>query len=105
MEERHHHDADGRWIGLTGWIREDAGEESGWHHHAGNDTFVYVIRGSITTEFGPGGAEHIVARAGDLFLVPAHTIHRERTGPDGELEAFILRIGGKPERVDVDGPE
>jgi len=104
MEERHHHDTDGRWVGLTGWIREDAGEVSGWHHHAANDTFVYVIRGSITIEFGPGGAEHIEAHAGDLFFVPSDTIHRERTGPDGGLEAFILRIGGKPERVDADGP-
>jgi uncharacterized RmlC-like cupin family protein len=104
MEERHHHDADGRWVGLSGWIQEDADEMSGWHHHAANDTFVYVIRGSVTTEFGPGGADHIEARAGDLFFIPSITIHRERTGSERDFEAFILRIGGQPERVDVDGP-
>ena len=105
LEERHHHDPDGRWVGLTGWIREEAGDVSGWHHHAANDTFVYIVRGAVVVEFGPGGAERIEARAGDLFLVPSHTIHRETTGSDGDLEAFILRIGGKPERVDADGPE
>jgi uncharacterized RmlC-like cupin family protein len=105
MERRHHFDADDRWVGWTGWIRNDAGDVSGWHHHAANDTYVYVIRGSVTIEFGPGGAERLQARAGDFFLVPSQTIHRETTGPDADLEAFVLRVGGEPEHVDVDGPD
>jgi hypothetical protein len=32
---------DGRW---ADWIRNDAGDVSGWHHHAANDTYVYVSR-------------------------------------------------------------
>jgi uncharacterized RmlC-like cupin family protein len=78
---------------------------SGWHHHAANETFVYVIRGSITVEFGSGGVESIEAHAGDFFHVPAQTIHRETTGQDADLEAFVLRIGREPEYVDVDGPD
>ena len=105
LDERQRHDPDGRWIGLSGWITNEAGDVSGWHHHAANDTYVYVIRGSITIEFGPGGGERIEARAGDFFLVPADTIHREATSPDGDLEAFILRVGREPEYVGVDGPE
>ena len=105
METRHRLDADGRWVGWSGWIRNEAGAESGWHHHAANDTYVYIIRGSLMTEFGPNGAEQIEARAGDFFMVPAHTIHRERTGPDADVEAFVIRVGGEPEKVDVDGPE
>jgi uncharacterized RmlC-like cupin family protein len=104
--ERHHfHDADGRWIGWAGWIQNDAGDVSGWHHHAANDTYVYVSRGSLTLEFGPGGSERVVAAAGDFFIVPSQTIHRETTSDDADLEAFILRVGGEPEKVDVDGPE
>ena len=103
--ERHHLDADGRWVGLSGWIRNEAGDVSGWHHHAANETYVYVIRGSITLEFGPGGTERAEARSGDLFVVPSHTIHRETTGPDADLEAFIVRVGSEPERIDVDEPE
>ena len=95
----------GRWVGWTGWVRNDAGDVSGWHHHAANDTYVYVIRGAVTIESGPGGGERVEARAGDLFLVPSHTIHRETTGPDADLDAFVLRVGGEPEHVGVDGPE
>jgi uncharacterized RmlC-like cupin family protein len=93
---------EGRW---ADWIRNDAGDVSGWHHHAANDTYVYVSRGSVTIEFGPGGGESVVARAGDFFIVPAQTIHREITGRDADLEAFIIRIGGEPEHVGLDGPE
>jgi uncharacterized RmlC-like cupin family protein len=105
MELRHLFDPDGRWVGWTGWIRNDAGDVSRWHHHVANDTYVYVIRGSVTIEFGPGGAERVEARAGDFFLVPSHTIHRETTSPNADLEAFVLRVGGEPEHLDVDGPE
>jgi uncharacterized RmlC-like cupin family protein len=104
-ERSHFHDRDGRWIGWAGWISNDAGDVGGWHHHADNETYVHVIRGSITIEFGPGGAESVVARAGDFFVVPARTIHRELTGPDLDLEAFIVRFGGEPEKVDVEGPD
>jgi uncharacterized RmlC-like cupin family protein len=105
MELRQRHDADGRWVGWTGWIQNEAGDVSGWHHHGPNDTYVYVIRGSVTVEFGPGGAERIEAHAGDFFLVPAETTHRETTSPDSDLDAFVVRIGREPEYVEVDRPD
>lgn len=105
MEMRHHRDPDGRWIGWSGWITNAPGDVSGWHHHAANATYVYVIRGSITVEFGPGGTSRIEASAGDFFIVPEHTVHRETTAADGDLEAFVFRIGSEPEYVDVDGPD
>ena len=93
--------AEGRW---ADWIRNEAGDASGWHHHAANETYVYVGRGSITFEFGPDGADSVVARAGDLVIIPAQTIHREITGDDSDLEAFVVRVGGEPEKVDAAGP-
>lgn len=102
MERRQQFERDGRW---ASWIRNEAGDVSGWHHHAANDTYVYVSRGSVTIEFGPGGTERLVARAGDFFHVPPDTIHRETTGTDVDLDAFVLRVGGAPEHVDVAGPE
>jgi uncharacterized RmlC-like cupin family protein len=104
-ERRHFHAPDGRWIGWAGWIRNDAGDVSGWHHHATNDTHVYVLRGSVMVEFGPGGSERIEAGAGDLFIVPSDTVHRELTSEDSDLEAFIVRVGGEPEEVAADEPE
>ena len=104
LGERKHVDRDGRWVGISGWIQNDAGDVSGWHHHAANDTFVYVIRGSVTIEFGPGESDRIEGRAGDFFFVPPNTIHREITGSETDLEAIILRIGSEPEHVEVAGP-
>jgi uncharacterized RmlC-like cupin family protein len=101
-ERRQQFEREGRW---ADWIRNDAGDVSGWHHHAANDTYVYVSRGSVTIEFGVGGADSVVARAGDFFIVPSQTIHRERTGHDADLEAFVIRVGGEPEHINVDGPE
>jgi mannose-6-phosphate isomerase-like protein (cupin superfamily) len=92
---------EGRW---AAWIRNDAGDVSDWHHHAANDTYVYISRRSLTIHFGPGGSESVEARAGDFVFVPPHTIHRETTGPDMDLEAFVIRIGGEPEHVGFDGP-
>jgi uncharacterized RmlC-like cupin family protein len=95
-----------RWrSSWASWIRNQAGDVSGWHHHAANDTYVYVSRGSVAFDFGPGGAENVVVRAGDFVHIPPQTIHRETTSPDADLEAFVLRIGGEPEHVNVDGPE
>ena len=59
----------------------------------------------MTVEFGPGGNERVVAGPGDFFIVPANTVHRELTGEDSDLEAFIVRVGGEPEEVGADGPE
>jgi uncharacterized RmlC-like cupin family protein len=101
-ERRQQFEREGHW---ADWIRNDAGDVSGWHHHAANHTYVYVSSGSVTIEFGPGGAESIVADAGDFFIVPSQTIHRETTDQASDLEAFIIRVGGEPEHVDVDGPE
>lgn len=101
-ERRQLFQRDGRW---ADWIRNDAGDVSGWHHHASNDTYVYVLRGSVTIDFGPGGAESVVANGGDFFIVPSHTVHRETTGQGVDLEAFVIRIGGEPEHVKLEGPE
>jgi uncharacterized RmlC-like cupin family protein len=59
----------------------------------------------VTVEFGPGGNERIVAGAGDFFIVPSNTVHRELTSDDSDLEAFVVRVGGEPEEVAAGSPE
>ncbi len=78
---------------------------SGWHHHAANVTYVYVIRGSVGFDFVPGGGESVVARADDFVFIPPDTIHHETIGQDGDAESFVLRVGGEPEHVDVNPGE
>jgi uncharacterized RmlC-like cupin family protein len=96
-----HSDGD-RWVG---WIQTDAGLAGGWHHHAANDSYVYVLRGTLTIDFGPGGRESVVGRAGDFLCIPARTVHRETTAPDEPVEAFLVRIGGEPQVVNLEGPD
>jgi uncharacterized RmlC-like cupin family protein len=102
MERRELLSTDGRW---AGWIRTDAGVAGGWHHHGGNDSYIYILRGSLTIEFGAGGRESVLAGAGDFIFNPARIVHRETTSPDGDVEAFVVRVGDGPQLVNVDGPD
>jgi quercetin dioxygenase-like cupin family protein len=97
-------DREGRWSGWAERIRNAPGDVSSWHQHPASDTYVYVIRGSVTVDFGLGGAERFSASAGDFFIIPAQLIHRESTSPDSELEAFVIRVGELPEKIDVEEP-
>jgi uncharacterized RmlC-like cupin family protein len=101
MERRQLLVRDGTW---AGWIRTDAGVAGGWHHHGNHDSYIYVLRGALTIDFGPDGADSVRAAAGDLIFNPANLVHRETTSPDGECEAFIVRVGDGPDVVNVDGP-
>ena len=102
MERRELFSGPGTW---AGWLRTDAGVAGGWHHHGEYDSYIYVLRGTLTIDYGPGGAESVRATAGDLIYNPARLVHRETTSPDGDAEAFLVRVGTGPQLVNVDGPE
>jgi uncharacterized RmlC-like cupin family protein len=93
---------DDRWFGT---VRTEPGLAGGWHHHADRDSYVFVLSGSITLEYGPGGGEALTASAGDLVFNPARLVHREITGPEGPAQALVIRIGQGPLTVNVDGPD
>lgn len=101
MERRQLFESHDAWVG---WIRTDAGVAGGWHHHGGHDSYIYVLRGSLTIGFGPGGRESVRAEAGDFIFNPAHIVHRETTSPAEDVEAFVVRVGDGPHLVNVDGP-
>jgi uncharacterized RmlC-like cupin family protein len=90
------------WLG---WVRTDPGVAGGWHHHGERESYVYVLSGSVTLEYGRDGGERITATAGDVIFNPAHLVHREITGDDGPAEALVVRIGSGPLNVNVDSPE
>jgi uncharacterized RmlC-like cupin family protein len=91
-----------RWLG---WVRTEPALAGGWHHHGDRDTYVYVLRGTITIEYGAGGREEVTAHSGDLIFNPAGVVHRETTGPSEPGESFVIRIGPGPLNVNVDGPD
>ena len=102
MERRELFQREGAW---AGWIRTDAGVAGGWHHHGDHDSYIYVLRGTLTIDYGPSGGESVRAAAGDFIFNPANVVHRETTSPDGDAEAFLVRIGIGPQLVNVAGPD
>ena len=92
---------EGCWVGH---VTTEAGVMGGWHHHSENDTYVYVVKGIVEVEFGPGGTEKISAGPGDFAHMPAGLIHREGTAPGDDGEIIVVRVGSGPPVVNVDGP-
>jgi uncharacterized RmlC-like cupin family protein len=91
-----------RWVG---WVSTDAGLAGGWHTHGDRDSYIYVLRGRVAIEFGPGGRDRVEAAAGDFIFNPARMVHREITGPDEPAEFFVVRVGTGPQNVNVEGPD
>lgn len=92
---------DALWTGIA---RTAPGMMSGWHHHGDWDTIAYVIAGAVRLEFGPGGGDSAVGEPGDYLFIPKGVIHRESNPTDGEQSLVIVRMGGGPVVINVDGP-
>src|SRR4051794_26723140 len=95
-------EAPGLWAGL---VHTEPGATSGWHHHGEHETSLYVVRGTMRLEFGPGGTESVDADEGGFLHVPAHPVHREPTPPPLPSTAVIARAGRGVPTVNVDGPD
>jgi uncharacterized RmlC-like cupin family protein len=89
----------------TGVVRTAPGRPSGWHHHGEYDTYFYVMKGEVRMEFGPGGADRIVAGPGDFVHVPAEVVHREVNPSEVEGAVILVRVGSGPPVINVDGPD
>jgi uncharacterized RmlC-like cupin family protein len=89
----------------AGWVRTEADLAGGWHHHGDRDSYIYMLRGTVVIEFGPGGRERVDANAGDFVFNPARMVHREVTGGGEPAELFVVRVGSGPQNVNVDGPD
>jgi uncharacterized RmlC-like cupin family protein len=92
---------EGLWAGL---VRTDAHMTTGWHHHADYDTSIYVVRGSLRMESGPGGSHVVDAGPGDFLHIPKGAVHRESNPGDDESQLVVVRAGVGPAVVNVDGP-
>ena len=86
-------------------VRTQPGLVSGWHHHADHTTYGYVIAGSLRLESGPAGEAVVDAGAGDFFIVPPHTVHRESNPGDEEQLLIGFRVGSGEAVVNVGGPD
>lgn len=90
------------WAGL---VRTDVGMISGWHHHGGHDSVIYVLTGVMRMESGPGGEQVLEAGPGDFLHVPPGAVHRESNPTDEEARIVVFRSGVGPVVTNVDGPD
>jgi uncharacterized RmlC-like cupin family protein len=93
---------EGLWAGL---VRTEAGMTSGWRHHGGYETAIYVLSGMLRMKSGVDGTDIAEARPGDFVLVPKHTVHRESNPSDEESRLIVVRSGSGEVVFNVDGPD
>ena len=93
---------DGMW---AGYVRTAAGMTSGWHHHGGFETSIYVLTGGLRMEFGPAGVEMLEAGPGDFLYVAPGAVHRESNPTEVESTIIVVRSGSGEPVINVDGPE
>ncbi|KAG9815051.1 hypothetical protein KCU98_g17486, partial [Aureobasidium melanogenum] len=72
------------------------------HHHGAEDTIVYAVRGEGAV-VSDGGKNRQVLKKGDFALIPAYQEHQEVNDGDEEVEWVIVRSGGEPEVVNLEG--
>ncbi len=101
MHRRRAFEAPGLWAGL---VDTAPGATSGWHHHGEHETSLFVVRGRMRLEFGPGGRGVVEAGPGEFLHVPAGTVHRESNPDDETSTAVVTRAGSGVPTVNVDGP-
>ena len=95
-------EGDGHWFGH---VKAAPTTMSGWHHHGDNVTMGYVLKGSITLEFGPDGAQSVEVGEGEYFEVPKKTVHREGNRSPESGEVLVSRVGEGQLVFPVDGPD
>src|SRR5215468_7687 len=64
------------------------------HKHPGGEEIIYVLEGSL--EYTVDGQEPTTVNAGEVFFVPADTIHAVRnigTGDASELATYVVEKG------------
>lgn len=90
------------WVGM---VTTEPGAASPWHHHGEHATYVYVLEGEATVEFGPGGRSRLRATAdGSLHVVPAGLAHREINSGSAPNRILVFRVGEGPAVIPLEGP-
>ncbi len=102
MTRRAAFDEPGVWVGTA---RTDPGAISDWHHHGGNDTYLYCVSGTVRMESGPGGRDVVQAGSGDFMVVPANAVHRESNPSKSVSLIVLMRVGSGPIVTNVKGPD
>jgi uncharacterized RmlC-like cupin family protein len=82
---------EGAWLGT---VTTEPNTISGWHHHGGYQTYIYVLSGAARLDtFEEGEIRRHEAPTGSFVDVPPGTVHREGSASPTGVEAVLVRIG------------
>ncbi|TFK52825.1 hypothetical protein OE88DRAFT_1303800 [Heliocybe sulcata] len=84
-------------------MRAQPHSHSAVHHHAEQDTIVYGVTGRGTIVYGPHGENKVEMGPGDWAIIPAFAEHQEVNEGDEEVVWAIIRSGGVPAVVNLEG--
>ena len=85
-------------------VRTEVGMVSGWHHHGGYETTIYVLTGALKMEFGPDGSTTVEAGPGNFVYVPKGAVHRESNPSAEPADIVVVRAGSGESTINVAGP-
>jgi uncharacterized RmlC-like cupin family protein len=77
----------------SGYVRTEAGEASGVHHHGDCETAIYVLSGHARFRFGAKLEHAVEVTAGDFLFVPPNEVHQEENLSDSDPLEFIVSRG------------
>ena len=81
--------------------KQGLSEPTGWHYHACEGQFIYVLKGWVDLEFENGEKKR--ANAGDSMFIPGGMRHNE-TASSSEVEILELSIPADMGTVPTDPP-
>lgn len=91
----------GLWMGTA---VNAPGAKSGVHHHGGNESGIYILRGRVRFRWGPKLENVVDTQPGDFIFVPPYEVHMEEN-LDAAGEAELLLARDSQEQVVVNVPD
>jgi uncharacterized RmlC-like cupin family protein len=90
----------GMWLGIS---ELPGGHQSAPHHHDGQATIVYVIRGQMrfSVQLPDGSEDEFTAGPGDIAAIPGGLVHRETNPGDEPCLSVVVRNSETPKVVNL----
>ena len=87
----------GAWAGT---VTMEPGTASGWHHHGGHASYLYVRSGRARFESRSGRA--LDCGPGDFIFIPPEEVHRELNPGPEPSQVVLFRVGSGEVVVNVE---
>jgi uncharacterized RmlC-like cupin family protein len=92
----------GVWLGT---VKTEPHTLTGWHHHGGYETWIYVLDGAARIDtWLDGDLQRHEAGPGSFIHVPAGIVHREGSASPTGMAAVLVRIGDGQLVFPAEGP-